>query len=72
MQSGLKAASASIWLDWFQKAFWLHVSLWKNYLSSQLIYYLSKKFPYEVMVSITSFKSSVKPQDDQLLKYGPI
>lgn len=44
--------------SWFQKEVRLYVSLWENAPPSRLIYYLSKQFPNEFMVSLTSFKSS--------------
>ena len=41
-------------LYWFQKRSPLYVSLWDNDHTPHLIYYLSKQFPNEFMVSIVS------------------
>ena len=59
-------------LDWLQKEVWLYGSPWENDPTSLLIYYLSKLFPNEFMVSITSFMSSSIQPDVHFVNYGPI
>ena len=58
-------------LHWLQKEVRLYKSLRENDLTSQLIHYLNKHFPNEIMVSIPSFKSSIQ-HDVHFVNYGPI
>ena len=55
-----------------KKKVWLYVSLWENDPTSHLIYYLSKQFPHECMVSITSINSFSIQHDVNFLNYHPI
>ena len=56
----------------FQKEVWFYVSIWKNDPTSHLIYYLSKHVPNELMVSISSFKSSSTQHGVSLVNYDRI
>ena len=49
----------------------LYKCLWENDPTSHLIYYLSKHFPNEFMVSTASFKSSMH-HDVHFGNYGPV
>ena len=51
---------------------WLHVSLWENDPTSDLIYNLSQQFPFDFMFSVSSFKSSSMQHDVHFVNCGPI
>ncbi len=58
-------------LHWLQKEVRLYRSLCENEPTSLLIYYLSKPFPDEFVVSVAGFKSSLIQLDVHLVN-GPI
>ena len=59
-------------LYWFQTEVQLYVSLWENGSTSHWLYYLSKRFSNEFLISFTSFKSSSLQTDIQFVNHGPI
>ena len=54
-------------LNWFKKKVWLYVSLWENYLTSHLNFYLGEQFPNEFMDSVSRLKSSLMQYEDQFV-----
>ena len=49
-----------------------YVSLWENDPTSNLIYYLSKRFSNEFMVSFASLLSSSTKHDVNFVNYDPV
>lgn len=55
-----------------KKKAWLYVSLWEKDATAHLIYNLSKLFPDEFTVSVSSFKSPTTHLEAHFVDYGPI